>query len=66
MNQEHIKGTTEEIKGKVKEGLGNLTGNERLKQEGQVDQIKGQVHKVVGDVKDAGRDVKNNIDSRRK
>jgi uncharacterized protein YjbJ (UPF0337 family) len=54
MNQNHIKGTAEQVKGKLKEGLGDLTGNDRLKQEGQVDQIKGQAHKVVGNVKDAG------------
>jgi uncharacterized protein YjbJ (UPF0337 family) len=66
MNQEHIKGAAEQVKGKIKEGVGNLTGNNRLKRDGQVDQIKGKAHKTVGDVKDAGRDLKNNIDSHKK
>ena len=64
MNQDHIKGTAERVKGKVKEGLGALTGNNRLKQEGQVDQIKGQAH--VGNVKDAGRDLIDNTGSHKK
>jgi uncharacterized protein YjbJ (UPF0337 family) len=63
MNQNHIKGTVEEVKGKVKEGLGDLTGNERLKREGQVDQIKGQAHKIASDVKDAAHDLIDNAGS---
>jgi uncharacterized protein YjbJ (UPF0337 family) len=38
--------TTDKITGRVKEAVGVLTDNDRLKREGQTDQ-------VVGDVKDA-------------
>jgi uncharacterized protein YjbJ (UPF0337 family) len=66
MNKEHIKGTAEEVKGKVKAGLGELTGDKRLKREGQVDQIKGQAHKIAGDIKDARHDLIDSAGSRKK
>ncbi len=33
-----IKGITEEVKGKVKEAAGSVTGNDQLKREGQAQQ----------------------------
>lgn len=66
MNKDHIKGTAEEVKGKVKEGLGKLTGDKRLKREGQVDQIKGKAHKIAGDIKDARHDLIDSAGSRKK
>jgi uncharacterized protein YjbJ (UPF0337 family) len=53
MDKEHVKGAADKAKGAVKEGLGKATGNERLRQEGQLDKAKGEVHKAAGDVKDA-------------
>ena len=32
----------EQAKGKVKEALGRMTGNERLTAEGRIDQVKGE------------------------
>jgi uncharacterized protein YjbJ (UPF0337 family) len=50
-------GKTEELKGRVKEAAGALTGDEKLKQEGKTDQtvgkIKQNVEKVIDKVKDA-------------
>jgi uncharacterized protein YjbJ (UPF0337 family) len=66
MNKDNIKGTVEEVKGKVKEGLGELTGDERLKREGQVDQIKGQAHKIAADIKDVRHDLIDSAGSRKK
>ena len=37
-----MSGTTEKIKGTVKEAVGKVTGNERLETEGQTDQVKGE------------------------
>ncbi|PLS76989.1 MAG: hypothetical protein CYG59_26245 [Chloroflexi bacterium] len=36
------KGTAQEVTGSLKEGLGNLTGNERLQAEGEADQMMGE------------------------
>ena len=46
-----IHNAAEEAKGHVKEGLGKLTGNEKLQAEGKMDQAEGAVQKKVGDVK---------------
>jgi uncharacterized protein YjbJ (UPF0337 family) len=42
-----MSGTTDKIKGRVKETVGAATGNRRLKQEGQADQIAGKMKKVA-------------------
>ena len=52
-----MSGKGEEIKGRVKESAGVLTGNEKLKGEGRTDQASGKVKqavtKTVDTVKDA-------------
>lgn len=50
-DQDQFKGAAKEVGGNVKEGLGKLTGNEKLQAEGKADQIEGAVQKKVGDVK---------------
>ena len=50
-------GKTDEIKGRVKEAAGALTGDSKLKREGRVDQTAGKLkqkaEKVIDKVKDA-------------
>jgi uncharacterized protein YjbJ (UPF0337 family) len=50
-------GRTDELKGRVKEAAGALTGDEKLKREGQVDQtvgkIKQKTDKIVDKIKEA-------------
>lgn len=50
-------GKSDELKGRLKEAAGVLTGDDKLKREGKVDQaggkIKQKVEKVVDKVKDA-------------
>lgn len=50
-------GKTDELKGRVKEAAGALTGDKKLKREGKADQVGGKlkqkVGKVVEKVKDA-------------
>jgi uncharacterized protein YjbJ (UPF0337 family) len=57
MSEENVKGTFEKIGGRIKEAAGALTGDEKLKSEGQFDQAKGGVHQAWGDVKDAAKDL---------
>jgi uncharacterized protein YjbJ (UPF0337 family) len=40
-------GKTDELKGRVKEAAGALTGDERLKREGQLDQTVGKVKQTA-------------------
>ena len=42
----------DDLKGRVKEAAGDLTGDEDLEREGKVDQGKGKVKDVVDDVAD--------------
>jgi uncharacterized protein YjbJ (UPF0337 family) len=53
--EEVMSGTTDKIKGRVKEAAGVLTNDKRLKNEGRVDQasgaIKDGIEKVVDKVK---------------
>jgi uncharacterized protein YjbJ (UPF0337 family) len=50
-----MSGTTDKIKGRVKEAVGALTNDKRLKNEGKVDQasgaIKDSIEKVVDKAK---------------
>jgi len=40
---------------KVKEGADKLTGDDKLRTEGMMDQVKGKVQNTVGGIKDALR-----------
>jgi uncharacterized protein YjbJ (UPF0337 family) len=54
-------GKLDELKGKVKEGVGDLTDNRDLEAEGEVDQAKGKGKQAWGDVKNAGEKVKDAV-----
>ena len=47
-----IKHNTDEMVGKVKEGVGDATDDRSLEKEGKADQVKAKVEKVGDDVKD--------------
>lgn len=55
-DKDRVDGAGQHLGGKLKEGLGNLTGDEKLKREGQGDQVAGKVKNVIGGAKDAVRD----------
>ncbi|MFN4288670.1 MAG: CsbD family protein [Brevundimonas sp.] len=52
-DKDQFKGAAKETGGNIKEGIGKMTGNEKLQAEGKADQLEGKVQKTVGDVKDA-------------
>ena len=56
VDQNRVQGAWDKAKGAVKEGVGNLTGDEKMKAEGQADKAKGKVESAVGGAKDAIRD----------
>ncbi len=59
---------TDDIKGRVKEATGALTGDEELKQEGEADQraadVKGTVDRIADKVKGGIDDVKRRLTER--
>ena len=48
----------DKAKGKIKQAVGDLTGNKELKREGENDEIKGKLEGAVNDVKGAVKDAK--------
>ncbi|WP_296196973.1 CsbD family protein [uncultured Microbacterium sp.] len=48
-----IKHKAEELGGKIKEGVGKVTDNDKLEAEGKADQAKAGVKQVGDDIKDA-------------
>ena len=48
-------GTMDETKGRTKEALGDLTGDQKLKDEGKVDRASGKVKGAVGDLADKAK-----------
>ncbi len=50
--RDKLEGSMREAGGRVKESVGALTGNERLKAEGEGDQLSGAVRRKKGSLKD--------------
>jgi uncharacterized protein YjbJ (UPF0337 family) len=45
-----LKGNLSDLKGKVKDAVGGLTGDSSLQAEGKVDQLKGKLQDGLGDI----------------
>ena len=58
-----VKGETNEVIGKAKQGIGEATGSDRLQGEGVIQEVKGKGQKAVGDAKQATKDAVNNAAS---
>ena len=56
MDKDRVKGSLNQAGGKVKEAVGHVTGDSKMKAEGKGDQLKGKVQNAVGGAKDAMRD----------
>ena len=50
-------GKTDQIKGRIKEAAGVLTGNDRLKREGKLDQVVGTVKEKTEEAVDKIKNV---------
>jgi uncharacterized protein YjbJ (UPF0337 family) len=50
-NKNERDGKIDQAKGRVKQAVGDLTANEDLKAEGQVDEAGGKVEETVGELK---------------
>ena len=56
MDKDRIKGSLDQAKGKIKEGIGKATGDAKLETEGKADQFTGKVQNTVGGLKDKIRE----------
>ena len=59
VDQNRVDGAVDKMKGAVKQGVGNLTGDEKMKAEGAADKAKGTAESAVGGVKDTVRNAGN-------
>lgn len=50
-NKDEVQGKYDQAKGKVKQAVGDLTGNEQTKAEGQADEASGDTQQTWGKVK---------------
>jgi len=60
-DKEQVKGKVNEAVGSVKQGVGNLTGDNRMKAEGEAQEAKGKGQGFVGGVKEKAKDVGDTI-----
>ena len=56
MHKDRIEGAATQAKGAVKETVGKMTGDAKLKAEGAADKAAGKVQNAIGGMKDAARD----------
>jgi uncharacterized protein YjbJ (UPF0337 family) len=56
MDKDRINGSAHQAKGAVKEAVGKLTGDAKLRSEGKAEKTAGKIQNAVGGVKDAVRD----------
>jgi uncharacterized protein YjbJ (UPF0337 family) len=54
-----IKGMANEAAGNVKQGIGDMTGDEKMKVDGKGQEIKGEAQQAVGDAKNTVKDAAN-------
>ncbi|MET8993394.1 CsbD family protein [Nonomuraea wenchangensis] len=56
--EDKVSNKAQEFKGRAKENLGDVTGDEELRAEGRADQTEGGLKQAGEKVKDAGKKVK--------
>jgi uncharacterized protein YjbJ (UPF0337 family) len=59
-----LKGLANETVGNIKQGIGNVTGNDKLVVEGKAQELKGEAQKTTGEVKDGVKNVADKITGR--
>ena len=53
MNKDRIAGTAKQVKGAIKEAVGKVVGDAKLKAEGDAEKVAGKAQNTVGRVKGA-------------
>lgn len=56
-DENRIEGSLTKMGGDIKEAVGGVLGDSKLKTEGKADQVEGRAQNTVGGIKDAVRDV---------
>ena len=61
VDENRVEGAFDKVKGAIKEGIGKVTGDEKLQGEGMADKAKGKAESAVGGAKDTVRDAADKI-----
>lgn len=56
VDPDRSEGSAKKLGGDIKEGIGKVLGDEKLKREGQADQVEGKAQNALGGLKDAARE----------
>jgi len=54
MNKDELKGKAESLKGRVKQGTGDLTDDDRLRSQGTADEVAGEIQEGSGKARRKG------------
>ena len=52
MDKDRVVGSAKQIKGTVKQVVGNVVGDAKLESEGNADKVEGKVQNAIGGIKD--------------
>lgn len=55
IDKDRTEGSAKNIGGKLKEGIGKITGDSKTQAEGKSDQVEGKVQNTIGGIKDTLR-----------
>ena len=47
-NKDEVKGKADQVKGRVKQAAGDLSNDEKLREEGAADEVAGDVEQAIG------------------
>ena len=61
VDENRVEGAFDKAKGAIKEGIGKMTGDEKLQGEGMADKTKGKAESAVGGAKDTVRDAADKV-----
>ncbi|MDQ3246667.1 MAG: CsbD family protein [Pseudomonadota bacterium] len=64
MDPDRTEGSVKKMGGNLKEGAGDLLGDEKMKREGEADQAEGKVQNAWGGIKDKAREITDSDDKR--
>ena len=57
VDDDRVEGSIKKMGGNLKEGAGDISGDEKMKREGQADQTEGKLQNALGSAKDKAREM---------
>lgn len=57
MDKDRIKGSVNQVAGRIKEATGRAIGDQKLEADGKADQVTGKIQNAVGSMKDTAREI---------